>query len=82
MFVWFVGVVKVTQPAMSREELERHLDQKQSKSALMSIEKTPLLPDNIFNENSNSWSVLWSAVSQYTVPIQFLNNVKPYSFIL
>ena len=42
---------------MSREELEKHLDMKTSaKTQFMSLEKTPhILPENIFNDNSNSW---------------------------
>ena len=42
---------------MTQEELERHLELKQgNKPQFMNLEKTPMLPDNIFsNENSNSW---------------------------
>lgn len=42
---------------MTREELERHLEIKSSAHAqFMAMEKTShVLPDNIFNDNSNSW---------------------------
>ena len=50
-------VSSAQQVAMSREELEKHLEMKTSaKTQFMSLEKTPhILPENIFNDNSNSW---------------------------
>lgn len=53
-----VSLAETLQPGhMTREELERHLEYKQStKPQFMSIDKAPnMLPDDIFNdENSNS----------------------------
>ena len=48
-------VVKRPIPVMSREELERHLEMKQSNRQFMSLSAAPSsLPDNIFcNEDSN-----------------------------